>query len=174
MDDLEGRRGTDPAYAQLLADCYACYFAQREDLLRPAVAAAVAAMAAEHAHNLPAFVRAAATYLFRVCHSEHQVTGCRFSGRAPACPPLLTIHLSLSFFLCSFTATSFRPSPALSASCSSACVAFFTTCVKCPLLFSSLCYLSFFMIDGAPPGPGTHGHFRHALRAVRRDPSGDA
>ncbi|CAH1781599.1 unnamed protein product [Owenia fusiformis] len=73
MEQIEQRIEKSPEYSQLLSDCHACYFQQRETLLCPSVASAVAELASKHVRDHCALVRSGCAFMVHVCEDEHQL-----------------------------------------------------------------------------------------------------
>eukprot|EP00045_Choanoeca_perplexa_P018173 m.280831 g.280831 ORF g.280831 m.280831 type:complete len:807 (-) comp17737_c0_seq4:1786-4206(-) len=89
MEELERRQKKSADYGSVLEACYECYYIQRYALLATPTRAAIGALAAEHADNLPAFVRAACSYVLRTCNSEVQLFNHFFPQPNPGLEQLL-------------------------------------------------------------------------------------
>ncbi|XP_071951133.1 conserved oligomeric Golgi complex subunit 3-like [Antedon mediterranea] len=73
MEQVELRYNRGPEYQALLEDCYAYYFAQRQTLLGPSVAAAVSELASKHVRDHCALVRSGCAFMIHVCEDEYQL-----------------------------------------------------------------------------------------------------
>ncbi|XP_064615702.1 conserved oligomeric Golgi complex subunit 3-like [Liolophura sinensis] len=89
MEQIEQRTNKSPQYEQLLADCHQCYFTQRQTLLGPSVANAIADLASKHARDHCALMRSGCAFMVHVCEDEHQLFFNFFSRFAPELDEML-------------------------------------------------------------------------------------
>ncbi|KAF0303196.1 Conserved oligomeric Golgi complex subunit 3 [Amphibalanus amphitrite] len=73
MEELEDRVDAQPEYQQLLADCHACYFRHRHQLVSPAVQAGIRQLAERHKRDHCALFRSGCAFLVHLCEDEYQL-----------------------------------------------------------------------------------------------------